>query len=216
MLILKNPNIRLGFFNQLLIPQNTIYLMKSIILFFTCSLFLIQITQAQEKNTVKDQFQSLYKNSNNYQIYKVVKKQEYLQLQKSILDSISTLKNKIASENQLATQQQKTIEELNTKINSLNETLSASKSKENGIYLFGILLQKTVYNTILWSIILVLITIAAFFIYKFKNSNTLTNEAKESLIEVEQELEQHRKKSLEREQKLRRQLQDEINKQRGV
>ncbi|WP_407267387.1 hypothetical protein R8G64_12630 [Tenacibaculum maritimum] len=44
----------------------------------------------------------------------------------------------------------------------------------------------------------------------------MTKEAKNNLAEIEQEFEEHRKKSLEKEQKIRRQLQDEINKQRGV
>jgi hypothetical protein len=54
-----------------------------------------------------------------------------------------------------------------------------------------------------------------FFMYKFSNSNLLTKEAKHNLAEVEQELSLFRKKTLENEQKLRRQLQDEINKQRN-
>jgi hypothetical protein len=43
----------------------------------------------------------------------------------------------------------------------------------------------------------------------------LTKEAKANLQEAEEELTLFRKKSLEREQKLRRQLQDEINKNRN-
>ena len=52
--------------------------------------------------------------------------------------------------------------------------------------------------------------------YKFYNSNTVTKEAQNNLTDVEQEFELHRKKSLEKEQKLRRKLQDEINKQRNA
>ena len=91
-----------------------------------------------------------------------------------------------------------------------------SQSKVDNISLFGLLLNKTTYNSILWGLIGVLLISLLFFIYKFKNSNVLTNEAKASLVDVEQEFEQFRKKTLEKEQKLRRQLQDEINKQRGV
>jgi len=40
--------------------------------------------------------------------------------------------------------------------------------------------------------------------------------AKESLQESEEELVKFKKKSMENDQKLRRKLQDEINKQRGV
>ena len=45
---------------------------------------------------------------------------------------------------------------------------------------------------------------------------TLLQKARYDLQELEEEFAVHKKKSLEREQKLRRQLQDEINKQRDV
>jgi len=50
---------------------------------------------------------------------------------------------------------------------------------------------------------------------KFKNNIYLTKKAEKNLKDVEIEYEQHRKKTLDREQKLRRTLQDEINKQRN-
>jgi len=54
-----------------------------------------------------------------------------------------------------------------------------------------------------------------FFIYKFKGSNSSTRDAKHKLGEVESEYEEHRRNALEREQKVRRQLQDELNKQKS-
>ncbi len=54
-----------------------------------------------------------------------------------------------------------------------------------------------------------------FFIYKYKNSNSTTKEAKKNLAEIEDEFDDHRRTALEREQKVRRQLQDELNKQKG-
>ena len=169
-----------------------------------------------QENTVKDQFQELYKSSNNYQIYKVVKKEKFLKLQKNTLDSISTIKKLSAAKDVTISKHTATISSLENNIVKLNDNLSISKSKEDNISLFGLLLNKTTYNSILWGLISVLLISLLFFIYKFKNSSILTNNAKEALIDVEQEFEQYRKKSLEKEQKLRRQLQDEINKQRGV
>ena len=52
------------------------------------------------------------------------------------------------------------------------------------------------------------------FIFKFKRSNTLTKEAQEKLIDTEAEYDTHRQNALEREQQLRRKLQDELNKQK--
>ena len=49
-----------------------------ILLFFILTQSVIaQTTIINEPNTVKNQFKKLYKNSNNYQIYKVVKKNAF-------------------------------------------------------------------------------------------------------------------------------------------
>jgi len=78
----------------------------------------------------------------------------------------------------------------------------------------GSLVSKGTYNIILWTIIGSLLLLLLFFIYKFRNSNILTQEAKTNLSELEIEYEDHRRRALEREQKISRQLQDEINKQK--
>ena len=65
----------------------------------------------------------------------------------------------------------------------------------------------------MWVIVFALVLILVFFIYKYKQSNVLTKEAKKNLAENEAEFDEYRKKSLEKQQKLGRQLQDEKNKQ---
>ncbi|CAA0207497.1 hypothetical protein [Tenacibaculum maritimum] len=193
---------------------------KFVSLFICLFVFNISIAQKAQTellpNTVENQFKKVYKNANNYQIYKVVKKEVYLNLQKNVLDSISIIKGNLISKKQEIKNQQQKIKGLNSKITELNKSLSISLSKEDTISLFGIQLKKTSYNTILWGVITILFISLLFFIYKFKESSTLTKEAKNNLAEIEQEFEEHRKKSLEKEQKIRRQLQDEINKQRGA
>ena len=89
-------------------------------------------------------------------------------------------------------------------------------TKKNSISFLGIQLNKSTYTITVWSIILLLIIALFYFIYQYKNSFSILSEAKSNLSETEEELTIYKKKSLEREQKLRRQLQDEINKQRGV
>ena len=53
-------------------------------------------------------------------------------------------------------------------------------------------------------------------LYEYKNSFLVTSQAKKNLIDTENELSDLRKNSLKKEQKLRRLLQDEINKQKGI
>ena len=99
-------------------------------------------------------------------------------------------------------------------LRATKEDLALSREKENGIEVFGVITEKATYNTILWTIIAVLLIILAYLGYKFKNSHNVTKEAQLKLAETEIELETHRQKALEREQKLRRKLQDEINKKK--
>lgn len=66
----------------------------------------------------------------------------------------------------------------------------------------------------MWGIVIVLALLLGVFIYKFRNSNSITSESRKALEILEAEYEEHRRNSIEREQKVRRQLQDEINKNR--
>ncbi|MCH3882788.1 MULTISPECIES: hypothetical protein [Tenacibaculum] len=183
----------------------------------TLNIFAQQPNQVQEfPKTIEGQFQKLYKQSNNYQVYKVMRKDNFLKLQKNVLDSISAIEKEASNKQQTINSQQKTIATLESTISKTNKELTTSLSKEDNISLFGLQLSKITYNTILWGIIAGLLAGLLFFIFRYNNSNSLTNEARKSLSDVEEELEKYRKKSIEKEQKLRRQLQDEINKQRGV
>jgi hypothetical protein len=80
--------------------------------------------------------------------------------------------------------------------------------------LFGMQMSKGGYNALMWTIIAALFALLLLFIYKFKNSNSVTKQAKKVLLETEEEYEEYRRNALEREQKVRRQLQDELNKQK--
>ena len=190
------------------------------ILFLTLPLFLFTLQIAAQdsiqvrKNTLSEQMTEAFEKSNSYQEYKVIKKTQLATLKRNILDSVSALEKKInTQDNQLAAQKNE-VDSLRQNLNTTQQNLANSKEKEDGIEFFGILTSKAVYNTIMWSIILILLAIAGFLFYRFLNSHKITNAAQLKMAEMEIELEDYRRNSLEREQKLRRKLQDEINKNR--
>ncbi|PVW13927.1 hypothetical protein [Marixanthomonas spongiae] len=185
---------------------------------FLCAVFSFaqENPQSQAKdNTLEGQFKEVVDESNNYQEYKVIKKYKINQLRKNILDSVAALESKIEASQSEIDQKAKTIDSLTGKLKTTKENLAVSKEKENGIEILGILTQKSTYNTIMWSIIVLLLVVLGFLFYKFKNSHKVTKASQLKLAETEMELETNRQKSLEREQKLRRKLQDEINKNRN-
>ena len=170
---------------------------------------------ATEELSIDSQLQALYKKSNNYKDYKVIEKKSYRVLQSNILDSIRHFKNQIVLKNNLINTQVTSIDSL-TKMNSdIHVQLNEAVNQIDTILLFGFQLKKNKYSLVLFIIILVLCASLVIFIYKFNKSNALTIQAKSNLTDVEEELSLFRKKSLERQQKLRRELQDEILKNRN-
>jgi len=139
---------------------------KIVFIFIFTQSIIAQTSSPDQPNTVENQFKELYKKSNNYQIYKVVKKNEYIRLQNSILDSIKVIKTDAAAKQVKIDEQQKSIVELQTKIDTLNKDLVTSIDKEDAISFVGIPLNKSTYNSIVWGIIFVLLAALAFFIYR--------------------------------------------------
>ncbi|MFH4968775.1 tRNA (guanine-N1)-methyltransferase [Gaetbulibacter sp. M240] len=172
-----------------------------------------------QNGTIDEQFEYVLEKSGNFRgtngsMYEAVKLSMLLALQANTIDSINTLQKDLETANKLGSDQKIEIEDLKTKLADTQADLEQTNSEKNSMSLFGMQLSKGGYNALMWSIIVGLIILLGFFILKFKNSNTITVQARQSLAEVEEEFEEHRKRALEREQKVRRQLQDEINKQK--
>lgn len=177
-------------------------------------------TQEDEKlslnsGTLDNQFEYVIRRSNNYQEYKVVKKTWLYSLKSHTLDSLKVLHNNLNDTKIVVNTQAEEIASLKTNLTNTQGTLDKTNIEKDNMSLFGMQMSKSSYNTMLWSIIAGLLAFLLFFIYKYKNSNAITKEAKTALSETEEEFEEHRRKALEREQKVRRQLQDELNKNKS-
>lgn len=181
-----------------------------------CSLFIgisfTGISQEESENTIDSQITDLIEKSNTYQSYKVIEISNLRTLQRNIKDSISSLKTTIADSKSIILEQNNKIDSITHQIEKLNRDLAQTQEKVENINFLGIPTQKSSYNSIMWSIIIVLLLISSVLFFRFKKSHGDTKDAREKLEETEVELENLRKRSLEREQKVRRQLQDEINK----
>jgi hypothetical protein len=181
-----------------------------------CCILSLSAQEAVNQNTLEDQFTNVIDKSNSYQEFKVIEKYKMNRLKKSVLDSVAAFEATIDTlSSEIGTQKQE-IATLNQTLTATNNDLAASIEKEDGIELFGMLLSKSTYNAILWSIIGILLLITAASVIKFRRSNSITRDAKLKLEETEAEFDNHRQRALEREQQLRRKLQDELNKQKKV
>lgn len=166
--------------------------------------------------TIDNQFEYVIRKSNNYQEYKVVKKNWLYALKAHTMDSLKAVHKQLADTKQVVKNQGSEISVLKTNLADTQSTLEATNLEKDSMSLFGMQMSKTGYNALMWSIIGGLAALLLFFVFKFKNSNAVTRNAKRQLAETEEEFEEHRKRALEREQKVMRRLQDEINKQKAT
>lgn len=169
--------------------------------------------------TLDNQFEYVMTKSNSFKgdrglSYQVINVNWLKDLKSHVLDSIKVAQNNLKISQIKVTEQTQEITNLKSKLTNTENDLEESKNKQNSMSLFGIQMSKGGYSGLMWSIIGILLALLLFFIYQFKNSIVVTKESKLMLTTLEDEFEEHRKTAVEREQKVRRLLQDEINKQR--
>lgn len=198
---------------------------KSTLLLTVClslSCFVLQAqtpaatTEAQGPQTLSDQLTEIIAKSGNYRnngkVYEVVEKYKLNQLNTNITKRIDGLQQEITTLNGEIEIQKAEIASLTGKLANTENTLTETNKEKDSMNFFGAQMSKGSYQTMMWGIAGALLLGLLLFMYKFRSSNTITHEARHKLDEVESEFEEYRKKALEKEQKLGRQLQDERNK----
>ena len=201
--------------------------MKRIQIVLTITLLVSLLTiSAQEQNpeettdkTLVTQFEELEIKSGNYSAngvrYEVVRIGDLYRIKSNIFDSINTANASIKNLTATITSNKAEIVDLNAKLLETTNNLNKVTKEKDSMSFFGALVSKGTYKLILWGVIVGLLLFLLFFIYRFRNSNFLTQQAKSALADLEKEYEDHRRRALEREQRINRQLQDELNKQKN-
>ena len=174
------------------------FLKPSILLFLLITSSVLAQENDEEapmqNGTINEQFEYVLQKSGNFRgtngsMYEAVKLSMLLTLQAHTIDSINTLQKNLEIANKLGNDQNIEIEDLKTKLADTQANLEQTNSEKNSMSLFGMQMSKGGYNGLMWSIIAGLVILLAFFIMKFKNSNTITVQARQSLAEVEEEFE---------------------------
>jgi hypothetical protein len=198
------------------------------LVYLLITLFIVNLNYGQEteekeklsldEGPISSQFDYISKKSGNYRAdgkrYEVVREIDLFKLRANVLDSLAAITKKTSELKVTIAEHETTISTLNKKLDETTSNLTAVSEEKDSMSFLGVQVSKATYNIVLWAMIAGLFLLLGIFIYKFRNSNILTQEAKNNLSELELEYEDHRRRALEREQKISRQLQDERNKQK--
>ncbi|SDK61085.1 hypothetical protein SAMN05421823_10360 [Catalinimonas alkaloidigena] len=165
----------------------------------------------EASNTLNAQFESLKKSSNRYEDYKVVKEFKLNALWKNVQDSVQVLQTQIGTlQQQLASQEQE-LQDLKGQLAKRGEELERSERQNATISFLGMDVLKETYSTVMWSIVGILLVLMLGAIYKFQSSNKVTTRTRREYEALNEEFEEFRKRSREREIKIKRELQTERN-----
>lgn len=173
---------------------------------------------ADADETLAQQFQELERKSGNYKAkgvrYEVVPTTALNRIKTSVFDSISAAKASIKKLSATIATHVAEIESLHTTLQETTHQLNTVTASQDKMTFLGVVVKKNTYRFIFWAVVFILLLLLSFFIYKFSKSSALTRQARTALVDLEKEYEAHKRRALEREQKISRELQDELNKQK--
>ncbi len=92
--------------------------MKKIIILLCFISSISFFAQQDGANTLKNQFDALYKKSTSYQKYKVIKKQHYIKLKQNDADSSQVVQKKICEKEQIILQSTTSGKDLQEKLDT--------------------------------------------------------------------------------------------------
>lgn len=162
--------------------------------------------------SLKGQYELLLAKSKTYYGFKLINPSRLASYYRSVADSIKKERAGRKTTQTKLIEQSKTIAALNDQIKGKESSLASSNSKIDEISFIGISFEKSTYNVMVWSIIILLaLALAIVIIRSAKNIHEAKYRA-ELYEEISKEYQTYKTKANEKEKKLARELQDERNK----
>lgn len=160
------------------------------------------ILAVQDSASLEAQLDFVEQKTRVYDGFRAIREDVFQKSQKNALDSLNKAKLEIARLNSELSEKEFQIETLNTNLSRTKEEKDqAIRTKDSFVFL-GMEVQKGVYNTVMWIIVIVLLIGAAFLFLLFKRSFFVTNQTKNELESIQKEFEEHRKSAREKYEKL--------------
>lgn len=171
--------------------------------------------QPVSKATLESQLNNLLQKSVDYNDVKLVKKTLLEELQTDFQSFMSKSEQELTLAKNAIALKETELQTLQVEYQKVRTELNQAQNSGGEVDFLGLSLAKDLYHAIMWTLVFTSLIAVAFLVRKFKIANEITQNSKGVLKDLEDEFETFKRNAIEREQKLRRQLQDEINKQKA-
>jgi hypothetical protein len=144
--------------------------------------------------TITEQLKYLDERSRIYENYRAIREDMFRAVSRNTIDTLTKAKARI---NELARQ----TAVLNQRIDSLNKSMEESGDKltratrmKNSISVLGMEVNKAAYNSVMWTLLAILLFLLVAGYLSFKRNHTVTIRTKKDLEELKEEFEGYRQK----------------------
>ena len=166
------------------------------------------VQNSLNSGTISSQFDYIYRVSNGFQEYEVVKKANLEKLKSNVTDSIRVLRKEIADLKLKQNSVSDSLANFSEVLEKVNQEKEAAILEKDSFSFLGIAIEKNLYSKIMLLLVAGLAAAMAFFSVQYVRSFGRVKKAQKDLEDVQAEFDQHRKNALERERKLKRELID--------
>ena len=181
----------------------------AILLFTGLFISMMQTVHAQSGTSavldsalLEAQLDYIHENTRVYNNFRAIRDDIFLKLKRNVKDTLNATKLEVEELNSRLTERNFHIETLTADLaRTKNEKDEAIRNRDS-LSFFGIQMSKGLYNSIMWFIVLGLAALAVLMVVLFRRSHQVTKQVKEELQDSLNELEEYRKSSREKYEKL--------------
>lgn len=160
------------------------------------------LSEVLDTASIENQLNSIHQRTRVYDNFRAIRDDVFLKMKGNVNDSLNETKLDIARLNSNLADQNFQIETLNSDLTrTKNERDEAIRNKDSMSFI-GIQMNKVLYNSILWFVILGLLIVSAVLFLLFKRAHAVTSQVKGELGTMQKEFEEHKKSSREKYEKL--------------
>jgi len=152
--------------------------------------------------TLESQLEYIHENTRIYENFRAIREDIFQKLKGNVIDTLNEEKLLVAQLNSRLTQGNFEIEDLKTNLGRTENERDEAIVNKNSLSIFGILMNKALYNSVMWFIILGLAALTVIMLILFRRSHTVTSQTKDELQTTLEEFDQYRKNSREKYEKM--------------
>ena len=189
--------------------KRTILKNATILLFTGLFISMLQVVDAQsgasavlDSALLEAQLDYIHENTRVYNDYRAIRDDIFLKLRRNVKDTLNATKLEVEELNSRLTERNFLIESLNTDLTRTKNEKDEAIRNRDSLTFIGIQMNKTLYSSIMWFIILGLAALAILMVMLFRRSNLITKEVKKELQVSLEDSELYRKSSREKYEKL--------------